>query len=370
MIEHTDIDAMLAALMLGKAIDWPGDCDETFPERFIERAVHHGAAALVGFQLKQGGCGAGVPASVLEHFEMAVRKQVASEMLRSHDLKALVKGFGDSGVRVVVLKGAALAYSHYPESWMRPRVDTDLFIALADIEKTRQVFKNLDYLLIGRTYKSHQFNSIRRDSGGHTVNYDVHWRSSNLARFARVISHAEAWETGVKVKGLARARAMSPLLALLQACMHRAGNPEHDPNRLIWLYDIHLLLSGMTAHEQLEFARRAEHENLQAVCGVAIGAAREYFQTEVFPEVLDFLDAPPKQERSADSRFKHSALGLIFEDLRELPGWNGRTSLLREYLAPTPDYLRQRYGARGRLDLPWLYLKYYTKGFIDRVSLK
>ena len=281
-----------------------------------------------------------------------------------------MQGLHDGGVRVVLLKGAALAHSHYPEVWMRPSVDTDLFIAPADIEKTRRVFKNLGYRLVGCTYKSHQFKAIQSGTSGNPVNYDVHWRSSNQARFAPVIPHKEAWNTGSELNELVFARIMSAPLALLQACMHRAGNPEHDPNRLIWLYDIHLLLWDMDAREKRAFTERAAQENLQDVCTAAIVAAKECFPTKAIPDVLELLKESSGPKAIRNRRFKHSALGLIVEDLRELPGWGLRTALLQEYLAPRPDYLRQRYGAYGRLDLPWLYLKYYTKGIIDRVSLK
>ena len=361
---------MLCALILGKELDWPEDVDENFSGRFIERAAHHGVEALIGYQLRVNEVDAGIPDVVAKHFTVVVKRQVAVQLMRSHDLKALLEGLHDGDVKVVLLKGAAIAQIHYPEPWMRPSVDTDLFIAPADIEKTRQVFQKLGYRVVGHTYKSHQFNAVQSGTGGNLVNYDVHWRSSNRARFARVISHEEAWNTGIELNGLGGIRMMSAPLALLQAFMHRAGNPDHDPNRLIWLYDIHLLLRSLDASEMRVFAERAVRENLQEVCVDAIVASNNHFPTKETADVLEMIEVSTEPDTIGKQKFKHSALGLIVDDLRELPSWSLRAALLQEYIAPSSEALRKRYNAYGRFDLPWLYLKYYTRGIIDRVSLK
>ncbi|GAG77142.1 unnamed protein product, partial [marine sediment metagenome] len=56
-------------------------------------------------------------------------------MLRKHDLLALLQALEQAGLSVVLLKGGALAYTHYPEPHLRARVDTDIFIDSADIRQ-------------------------------------------------------------------------------------------------------------------------------------------------------------------------------------------------------------------------------------------
>ena len=126
----------------------------------------------------------------------------------------------------------------------------------------------------------------------------------------------------------------------------------------------------MDASEICVLAERAVREDLQEICVAAISAANERFPTQAAIDVLDLIGLSSLRKITASKKFKQSALGLIVDDLHELPSWNLRAALLQEYIAPNPEILRQRYDSYGRYELPWLYLKYYTRGIIDRVSLK
>jgi len=289
-------------------------------------------------------------------------------MLRKHDLLALLEALKQASLSVVLLKGGALAYTHYPEPHLRARVDTDIFIDSADIRQVKAVFTSLGQQLVGRTYKSHQFNSVRTDFGG-AVNYDVHWRSNNRSIYARVINHQEALCESVEIPGLGGARTLKPTHALLLACMHRAGNPNHDPDRLIWLYDIHLLVSAMPETELLEFASRAVGENLQEICSDALEKASACFATGLPVGAMELLATPVEPGDSFDQRLTDSQLGLIIDDLRDLPDIRSRLELLREYLAPSGAYLLERYNKQNPLWVPWLYLRYLLGGFAQRISL-
>ena len=95
---------------------------------------------------------------------------------------------------------------------------------------------------------------------GSSVDVDLHWRSSNSPALARLMDYEEMQARAVPVPSLGPAAfAPCPVHALLFACIHRAGH-EHAPmyvdgvavpvkDRLIWLYDIHLLASKMQGAE-------------------------------------------------------------------------------------------------------------------------
>lgn len=360
----------LSDVIKGTPIDWPPETDNGFYSVLPPLALHHGVDVLVCHLLKSTPAWERFPAATREALLSRLRQDAAIELARKHDLLALLEAARQAGVRLLLLKGGALAYTHYPEPYLRPRVDTDIFIDLADIPAVKSVFAGLGQQLVGHTYKSHQFNSLRTGLGGGAINYDVHWRSSNRARFARVFGHAEAWRESVPVAGLPGARALRPVHALLLACMHRAGNPDHDPDRLIWLYDIHLLVSAMGDAEIAEFADRAVLENIQDVCHEALKTVRTRFATRVSHEILEALSQPCAQRASARQRLMDSQLGLIIDDLRELPDIKNRLALVHEYLLPPGDYLLRRYGKQGRSWVPLLYVRYLFSGFIDRVMLR
>jgi hypothetical protein len=363
------VDA-LCAVLCGEQVDWPPAGDSDFYRALTEQAAYHGVAALLCHLLKPTPTWDGFPTGAREALLLRLRQSGAIELARRHDLEALLAALQRAGVGVLMLKGAALAYTLYPEPYLRSRADTDLFIDTVDIRQIKQVFTKLGYELVGQTYKSHQFNSLRREFGQGTVNYDVHWRSNNRALYARVIGCEEAMRESLPVPGLPWARALKPPLALLQACMHRAADPNHDPDRLVWLYDIHLLVSTMTATELQDFATRAVDENLQLICRDALDRAGARFATPLPAAVQELLAAPLRKMPALERRLKESHLGLVVNDLAELPDWRSRAALLREYLAPPGEYLLDRYGKSGRSWVPWLYLRYLGGGLLQRLTLR
>ena len=348
---------------------WPDPLEQEFYDDLLNQAIHDGVAPLICHLLKPSADWK----NLSENFRVALLEQLRSsaaiEMVRARDLSGLLEAFEKRGITALVIKGGALAYTHYDEPFLRTRCDTDIFIDLGDIRKTRKVFLDLGYKLDGQIYKSHQFNGSKFSFGMWAINYDVHSRLNNCAEYARIISYASARKESLAIPALGDARTLGPVHTLLLACMHRAGNPDHDPDRLIWLYDIHLLVSVMPDVQLLRFAQLAVAEHIQGICREAIDKASLYFATRVPAKVQEVL-LLPGPDRSPFQRFSRSQLALIFDDLKELPDAASRWELVREFLFPSEKYLLTRYGKEGRGWLPFLYLRYVFGGFFSRVFLR
>lgn len=113
-------------------------------------------------------------------------------------------------------------------------------------------------------------------SGGHHY-LDVHWRLNNAQVLAQVLAWPELAARSTPLPALgASARALAPVDALLLACIHRAGHAgetaqigdivRQGSDRLIWLYDIHLLIGGMSAAELDAFVELAAARQVRAIC--------------------------------------------------------------------------------------------------------
>jgi len=293
---------------------------------------------------------------------------VACEMLRAKDLLDLLETLKKVEVPALILKGAAIAYTHYPEPYLRSRCDTDIFIHPADIRKIRDALLSCGYTLRGQIYKTHQFNGYKNIFGG-ALNYDVHWRVSNNAQYSRVFSFEQAQSDAVSITGLKGAFSLNPSRTLLLACMHRSGNVDHDPNRLIWIYDIHILVSTMPENELLEFAQWAVDANIQAECLEGIDKSSEYYDTKVPNSIRNVLLTPTKITTFRD-RFVDSALGLIIEDIKQLPDTRARIELFCNYFFPSKDYLLNKFQKKNAAWIPFLYLRYVVAGFFKRVLLR
>jgi hypothetical protein len=273
------------------------------------------------------------------------------------------------------LKGAALAYAIYPTPVSRFRSDTDLMVRADDVELARRVLAARDYRMTVHCHELFsQFEAQKEDGFGVVHVFDVHWKISTQPVFAGVSSFDELLAGAQPVPALGpNARAAGPLDALLLACVHPVMH-HRNLECALWIYDVHLLASHLTASDFDEFARRAQRKKVASICAHGLRLAEAVFGTTVPAGVLDVLAAAGQSEPSAEylaseRRWHHE----LVSSLRALPRGRDRLRLLREVLFPRPDYILGTYGVAGkpfaRLLLPVLYLHRNLRG-ASRVLLQ
>jgi len=366
-VEETATDA-LCAVLRGEHINWPAVDDADYQAVFLDRARYHGVGPLVCHLLKSSAAWDDLPDKLKAGLQRMFLGSIAQEMLHSKDLVELLEALQLKGISPLLIKGCALAYTHYPEPSLRTRGDTDIFFDPADIRRLQGVLAAAGYKIGASIYKNHQFSCIKESGFNASSVYDIHWRSSNAPEFARVIGYTEASRESVSIPALNDCGALSSTHALMLACMHRMGSSRHDPDRLIWLYDIHLLVSGMSEAALRGFAEKAVEKGIQAVCLQGVEKAVACFSTQLPAAVIEVLSETTK--RSAFRQwFAHSHLGLNIDDLRQLPDMQSRLALIRELFLPPADYLLGKYEKENKLWVPALYIRYFLQGVIQRIAL-
>jgi hypothetical protein len=140
---------------------------------------------------------------------------------------------------------------------------------------------------------------------------------------------------------------------------------HRNTERLIWIYDVHLIASGLSDAELERFAELAIGRRVAAVCASQLALARARFQTHLPERVLARLGEPRAAEPSEiymrPSRRWHNEL---LSSLRDLDRPSARARLLREVLVPSPRYMLASYGfgAIGFVLLPALYVHRVVNG--------
>ena len=82
---------------------------------------------------------------------------------------------------------------------------------------------------------------------GVSFQIDVHWSISNVQVYARFFSYDACLDqSGVINVVRQECHVLNTTFALILAYVHLAVQSDELADRLIWLYDIHLLLSDMT----------------------------------------------------------------------------------------------------------------------------
>jgi hypothetical protein len=287
----------------------------------------------------------------------------AADLARERELRKALDGLAIRGVRPILFKGGALAYTHYARPDLRPRDDSDLLVR-------SEVRATAHHTLIGLGYRpprhvagelvSYQGIYEREVAGVVVHTIDLHWRVANPQLFAEVLSFDEINASAVAIPALgASARGPSNPHALFLACVHRVAH-HRDEKLLIWIFDIHLIASRLTPAEWRVFLDLAERRKMLTICRQGLHLARDRFGTVVPPAVASdprfSADRAPVEPSAAFLGRDRAQLSTFLSDVRALPSWSDRGRLVFEHLCPSSDYMRHVYAPRSRAPLPALYV--------------
>ncbi len=365
----SDARSWLTAALRGEQPPWPG-ADPAFEGRLWQTGALEGVLPLL---YRQVGADPSwpLPPTLKEALAHHVRQQAMFDLLREEALQKVLAKLAQQGIEVLLMKGGALAYSHYAASYLRPRCDTDLLFADRErAEAAWQLLSGLGYRrAVGVTGElaSTQLSCALPISGG-SVALDIHWQLNNQQRFARAFRFDELAAEAKPVAALGpAAKGLSPAHALVLATLHRVGH-LHDGSgdRLLWLWDIHLLADRMSEAEWDAVISSAESRGLATVILDGLRRAESEFATSLSAAIVQRLEAAAAIEDFSLDRYQgHWRREL--DNWRALGSWEERRRFLQEHLLPAPDYLLARYGVRSKLWLPWLYLHRAMRGVWRRL---
>jgi hypothetical protein len=333
------LQQVLSAALRGEASEWPDTLTETDARVLIE----HGVAPLIY-------ASTGVPELRSEAIRAA-----AYEPLRAADLATVLAALAARGVAVLVLKGTALAYGLYATPEMRPRSDTDLFIAHESLDTLREVMLALGFAEHPSSGDEHGLRQavFTRE----LIVYDVHWSATNVPAFDAVLRFDDLQTRAIALPALgAEARGLSHVDALLLACIHRVAH-HHDSDRLIWLVDIALLRERMSREKHELFWRMAAAGRVVGVCARSIAVAEEWLSLEPRAHAEEWLSDEELAREEPSRVFLDRGIthgGVMAASLRALP-WPARMQRLRQLAFPPAEFMRHSFGTRHPLLLPWLY---------------
>jgi hypothetical protein len=362
-------DELLCRALRGEQPAWVSSEPSGFEQRFLERSAHHGVTALVYTALLDSERWKSWPQTVHAALADAMRETVAFDLFRRHKVARFFAELRSRKIDFLVVKGDALARTHYQSTSLRARCDTDLFIRPTDIDAVRSALAVSGFRVIPPIYKTHQFTGAAGPGSGAVVRLDVHWRILNSSRFARLINFDDALADSIPLPGLPDGRTLGAVDSLLLACMHREGSENHDENRLIWLYDIHLLVSALKDRELEQFARKASDKGVVSCCLNGLRQANDTFNTGVSGEFLRKMTSLSESDPQATT-YRSSQLGLLIDDLLRLPGLRAKWDLMAELFFPPAEQLMTRYRKSNKLWLPLLYFRYVFGRTGNRLLLR
>ena len=337
----------------------------------LDAAQAEGVLALCHHQLRRSPTWTAYSETLREAMTRHAYQAVAVELMRAAELRDVLAALAQADLPVLLLKGAALAYTLYPEPHLRDRCDTDLLLpSREEAEQAWRVLQTLGYQrpnAVPGDLLSSELGCYKTTHGGLTHALDVHWRLSGATLFAERFTFAELAAAAVPVPALGpHAHSLGSVHALLLACMHRVAHlREGTTDRLIWLYDIHLLTQRLADAQWRQVAALAAERALCGPCCDGLDKARLWFGTTLPDEILSRLRADADREQFDLRRFRQP-WRLEWLTFRALPSTTMRLRWLRQYLFPDAGFMREQYGFRHPLWLPWFYGVRIARGIAKR----
>ena len=342
--------------------DPPAPClDAGLVAPLVSLARTHRVHLVAAYQLARR-----APLALPGGLRAEMRVEALHDTLRVRELARVTAALEGDGCDPVVFKGAALALTHYADSWLRPRLDADILVAPAACARAASTLGALGYarpaMTAGRLVM-HQEMHVRPDAtlGEHVV--DLHWRVANPNLLGNLPSSGElrARATRAVADGVPVAVA-SPPDALVIACVHRSAH-HGGSGELLWLLDIALLARRLSADEWRAAVGVARTGQVAALVARGLELSERAFGPAVPPDVR-------RELRQAALAGEPSAV-FLRDDLRPLDrlradvaalGPAGGARLVAEHLFPPASYMRQRYRLRSDALLPLAYARRIVGG--------
>ena len=359
------VEPFLAGVLRGEA-HWPADADAG---AVVAEANYHGVLPLLFETAQRDVAWTGWPASLKTELLQRARAHAANELAQRRELGRILDLLAGAGIEVLVLKGMALAHTLYPAAWLRPCADADLLLAGPQRDPALAVLAEAGYAQapdaggeLGRT----QASLSRTSAQGLVSVIDLHWRLKNSPLLSG-LAHEELGARAMPVPPLGPA-ARTPCYAdaLLLACLHRAGHAttpyrSNDDvrcggDRLIWLYDIHLLAARLRADDWSHVVAQARRYRVCRVCLDALDAAQRAFATHVPGPVREALAGGAAVREPSAALLTASRWRIAAAEF-EVLSWGQRSQYVRERVFPPAEYMLRKYHTRRRWLLPALYVR-------------
>jgi hypothetical protein len=356
----------MSAVLRGERPSWPDDQSEAATQEFLVCSDYHGVQPLLHERLGASDW----PAAVLQELRAVAVGRAMWELRHQQVLAKTLAALAAIDIRPVLFKGTALGYSLYPNPVFRSRGDTDLVVAPESKEAVDAALTALGFVrdvAVSGDFVSYQACYTREEDGDEAHTLDLHWRVNNSEVLARLFTYDELHQQAQPLPKLCpQALAASPVHALLLACMHRAthkknplfvqGVAHYGGDRLIWLYDIHLMAGALSPAQWDEFAQLAKSKGLCAIALEGFEHARARFGTDLPEAVLAALVGAGRGELPS-RYFDGSRARQQWMDFRAIAGVRNKLRFVRESVFPPESYMRHKYPDARPGWLPWLYLR-------------
>jgi len=272
----------------------------------------------------------------------AMLRSLAIERL----LVRLATSLDEASVPFVVLKGAAVAHTAYPDPEWRPFGDLDILVRGQDWHHALGIVQNLGFRRdLPEPHRGFdvRFGKAATHTNEEGLQLDLH-RMLTLGPFGLWIEPDELFAgTTQLVLGGRRLRRLDDASLFLHACVH--ASLGWRPPLLLPLRDVVQIATALPVYRAVVI-ERARDWRLGAVVHHAVATASELCggTSGVLPRLVDGLVAGPRERRvlRAYTTGRRRRGGLALSTVRAVPGLARKATYVRDMVLPSREFLTAR----------------------------
>jgi hypothetical protein len=353
-----------AALAAAGSLDWPA---------LAALASVHGLAPLL-YAATIVLSDPPTPAEPLAQLQRQYQMTAAMNLLAEHDLAAILHALHQAGIKVALLKGAALLRTIYDHPALRPMIDIDLLIQFADLRATLAALAEIDY----RTTEPEPFNNLDglywnefllHGQGRTSAQLELHWDLLGIPYYAtRLPTVALLDRARPLMIGDLQSLTLAPADLLLHLCAH---NFFHHQG-LLWRADVDVAFVASHYGKEMDWdalVNFAVDLDLLMSLQQSLSRAAGAWLAPIPKPVLERLKAlRPRAREQAMRACQRSEFLKLLRTLATLPGLKHRSDFVKGQLFPSRDYLDWRYGVPLTSPAPIAYARRYGSGIRGLLS--
>jgi hypothetical protein len=320
------------------------------------------------------------PETVTDEMRQTFLVSCVRSVHMERQVQEIIEAFQEEGVRVLVLRGPALAFSLYEDPAMRPSGDLDLLVIPEHVVRARDILESLGYTCLARRFETAR-DFFREECFVHQENPEnkfpvdlhwVHWELHPFFKGSEKVDIEDLFERAWKVETPTLAfETLHPVDYLIHSAIHLIMIHKNEM-RLSWIYDTALLAQYLQAPDDWEtLQERCVAWRARLPLEHCLKMAQVWTGLELPEGFDDFSTWPPptKDEAAvwADTMRHHWVTILLKRSVLNPSLLFRRIPSLFRLLFPPPDMVRYCYPTSSNWLLPVSYVRRWYRWIDDLV---
>ena len=345
-------------------VDWESFSEDDW-SRFGNMAIAEGVAPLIHWTFKHEDTSRiEIPTTVKAQLMAAYYNTTAQNQVMFQELERILEALDKAGIPVIVLKGAALATTVYPEIGLRPMGDLDLLVPRDHIEASFFAVEHLGYRNINERPTStldwdfeHHLTIIKESEPKvhlelhwNLIAGDADWRSPNLDWFwanKEPIDYQSKKSEKNNHSDQSQVYSLSVQSNILYLCNHQFLQHGDSSRKLLWIYDLDILITQNLDQINWEelIDKAIEFKWLQAL-QFGVLRSRKLFATPIPDYLIKSHFETKPSGKGSERRWINKTSTKAAHDLHRFSALNTNNDRIRfaiSIIFPKPDYMKWRY---------------------------